>query len=441
MKKQSIFLVFALVITFGMISSVSAESPPYDFCLDTNQYDFNGDNRVSPADMTGLVTLWKTKQVITSEYIVFWNAIPNQAYKNYLKNYVAGKEQSERVITKETVSDLGYQFSLCAQDYLGGYTSPIGYDFQAHYLNTGDDQAGRWYQFGPSSEYGEGYSPDFSFNVTLSPLPNQKIIAATLVHNVQGEAWSTSDDTHDLNKLLYPLVVYSDYNYHESRSMTKGYNDALFYPRNDISLVGQTTPGKLTFTLYAQVGAPFEGGTLTFYFEDRTQISTEIHPKGGEIIIDDGYPFLTDGINLGRTPEGVYGCFGCNNLLCADPALDVVFVTETSQQYCTSDFVVVDATETIPGTATPSIPQATQKTSTFAQSCFSGCMENSICYPIGYRTAITYCVPEGAFTLLKEAESSCNNSFECSSNLCLDNKCADQGFIQKILAFFSNLFK
>ncbi|MSS75222.1 hypothetical protein EXS73_03375 [Candidatus Pacearchaeota archaeon] len=445
MKKQLTYLLSALVITLSMLGGVYAESSPYEPCLDDNRYDFNGDGRVSPADMTGLVTLWKDKQIITQEYINFWNIIPNQAYKNYLTSYVTGKEGNERVITQETVSDLGYQFSLCSKEYLGGYTSSIGYDFQGRYLNTGDDQAGKWYQFGSSAEHGEGYSPDFSFNVTLSPIPNQKIIAATLVHNVPGEAWSTSDDIHDLGKLLYPLVVYSDYNYHESRSMTKGYNNVIFYPRNDIQTTGQTTPGTLTFTLYAQVGAPFEGGKLIFYFEDNTSIGTEIQPKGGRVIIDDGYPFLTDGISLGRLTDGSYGCFGCGELLCVDPAPDVVMVTESINMFCASDFTITqgeNAQETT-GTAptTPITNTQTQKPiPSFAQSCFSGCLSADICYPIGYRTATTYCVPEGNFTTQKEAEVSCNNSFECSSNLCLDNKCADQGFIQKILAFFANMF-
>jgi hypothetical protein len=69
----------------------------------------------------------------------------------------------------------------------------------------------------------------------------------------------------------------------------------------------------------------------------------------------------------------------------------------------------------------------------------NGCILDKKCYPIGYRMENTYCDNQ-QFSNQKEADASCNNNFECSTNLCIDNECVSSGFWQKIMRFFKNLF-
>jgi hypothetical protein len=69
-----------------------------------------------------------------------------------------------------------------------------------------------------------------------------------------------------------------------------------------------------------------------------------------------------------------------------------------------------------------------------------GCISKDKCYPIGYRKEETYCSDNEKFLLQGKADSSCNNNFECKSNLCIDDKCIESGFFQKILNWFKNLF-
>lgn len=44
------------------------------------------------------------------------------------------------------------------------------------------------------------------------------------------------------------------------------------------------------------------------------------------------------------------------------------------------------------------------------------------------------------FVSQNKPETACENSFECDSNLCIDNECVSSGFWQKIMNWFKNLF-
>ena len=66
--------------------------------------------------------------------------------------------------------------------------------------------------------------------------------------------------------------------------------------------------------------------------------------------------------------------------------------------------------------------------------CF-GCLMNVHCFPMGYRTEKKYCSTEG-FILQVGDEESCNNSFECLTNLCIDGMCIEEGLFKKFLAWF-----
>ena len=699
MRKQFMFGTTLLILSLFVIASVSAAKPllsPEPLACDVALYDFNGDARVSAADLNELLTLWKTKQPITKSLIDTFSIIRGKALALYLNNTT----RVGNLITDATIADLGYKFSLCSKGYLHENNPASGYTLVGKYLNTGDDYAGRWYQFGASSEFGEGYSPDISITATLSPLPTQKIIAATLLHEVSGEAWSTSDDTHDLGKLLYPLVVYD---VDTQNWMTKWYNDVIFSPMD--STTGARTA--LNLRLYAQKGAPFNGGQLTLYFADGTHVSASVPPKDVIVPPPRRPSYLNDGITLGRSPQGGYACFGCSTAesgsrgMCRDPAPDVKMITETPELHCGSDFPGSEfavfntqgTTTTTPGapvpvckesdggnnlgvkgttkvtegegastswedtcytwqpfpyssqsdytpvstcsgdncfidegyckadqadiaraqsscssgcsngaclqstTTVPVTPPTEEQRPTpdldykpfpatigpytlksfspdsdcdtigpdselgkegfvgtfcgityrgeyrldnkvifihftdvtkgqglynsylkrktlsatvgsssvlrlenhellwpikdarieyiltqegtviaetdgeryeygkatgdndvtkyfldkypsrlntndepFGQSCFSGCLSDDTCYPIAFRTEATYCTAEGTFTSFKAADETCNNNFECSTNLCLNSVCADKGFIQKMLDFFAKIF-
>lgn len=58
---------------------------------------------------------------------------------------------------------------------------------------------------------------------------------------------------------------------------------------------------------------------------------------------------------------------------------------------------------------------------------------------LGYRKAGYYCSEDG-FVLQKEADASCENNFECSTNLCIDNQCINGNLWQKFLAWLRRLF-
>lgn len=83
------------------------------------------------------------------------------------------------------------------------------------------------------------------------------------------------------------------------------------------------------------------------------------------------------------------------------------------------------------------IPKSNQNT---IYVCESGCVLENKCYPFGYRIQEKYC---SANTIFKEQlldSDFCENSFECKSGICADEKCLSATFIQKILNWFKNIF-
>lgn len=72
--------------------------------------------------------------------------------------------------------------------------------------------------------------------------------------------------------------------------------------------------------------------------------------------------------------------------------------------------------------------------------CSSGCILNESCVSIGYRKSGEYCSLEGNFILQLETDNQCNNSFECGSNVCVNNQCVSGDLIQRILNWFRKVF-
>ena len=70
----------------------------------------------------------------------------------------------------------------------------------------------------------------------------------------------------------------------------------------------------------------------------------------------------------------------------------------------------------------------------------NGCILGNKCVPVGYRTDDKYCNIESELISQLNAEESCNNDFECSTNLCIDNQCVSSRLWQKFLRWLSRLF-
>ena len=72
--------------------------------------------------------------------------------------------------------------------------------------------------------------------------------------------------------------------------------------------------------------------------------------------------------------------------------------------------------------------------------CSNGCILNDRCIPIGYRQENKYCDYSGDFIIQSNTDSPCENNFECSTNLCINNKCISQNIWQKFLDWLGGIF-
>jgi hypothetical protein len=73
------------------------------------------------------------------------------------------------------------------------------------------------------------------------------------------------------------------------------------------------------------------------------------------------------------------------------------------------------------------------------ESC-NGCLVEEVCYPLGFRKKGTYCFDDFVFINQTVEGEYCDNNFECSSNLCLDNECISGGLIRKIMNWVKGIF-
>jgi len=62
------------------------------------------------------------------------------------------------------------------------------------------------------------------------------------------------------------------------------------------------------------------------------------------------------------------------------------------------------------------------------------------CIAFGTRTGGNYCALSGTMNAQGASEATCENNYECGSNVCASGKCVDAGLFQKIIDFFKNLF-
>jgi len=70
-----------------------------------------------------------------------------------------------------------------------------------------------------------------------------------------------------------------------------------------------------------------------------------------------------------------------------------------------------------------------------------GCKDsNNNCLPFGTRVDGKYCSLEKTFKNQNPNEEECNNNYECSSNLCINNNCIEPNFLRKIINWFKSIF-
>ncbi|MFA5856565.1 MAG: hypothetical protein WC867_04355 [Candidatus Pacearchaeota archaeon] len=72
--------------------------------------------------------------------------------------------------------------------------------------------------------------------------------------------------------------------------------------------------------------------------------------------------------------------------------------------------------------------------------CKDSCPLEGKCYQFGYRKSSKYCTDMGSFEDQLSGNNACENNFECKSNVCVSGKCVSQGMIDKVLAWFRNVF-
>jgi len=68
----------------------------------------------------------------------------------------------------------------------------------------------------------------------------------------------------------------------------------------------------------------------------------------------------------------------------------------------------------------------------------NGCELGGKCYPMGYRKEGRYCSDDYEF--VNQIEGTCDNSFECKSNVCISGECVGEGLIKKFMKWLRNLF-
>jgi len=72
--------------------------------------------------------------------------------------------------------------------------------------------------------------------------------------------------------------------------------------------------------------------------------------------------------------------------------------------------------------------------------CDGMCELDGRCYDLGYRKSGDYCSDDYSFVGQKTAGAVCDNSFECSSNVCVDGECISSSLLRKILSWFRGIF-
>jgi hypothetical protein len=106
-----------------------------------------------------------------------------------------------------------------------------------------------------------------------------------------------------------------------------------------------------------------------------------------------------------------------------------------------SKWAIVNRAEPSEETGPIAIPIEVIKEEDLPSTICTGCLFENKCYPFNYRKAGEYCsIERGSFLKQLPGGASCDNNFECSSNVCVDGQCISGGLLRRILEWFRKLF-
>lgn len=71
--------------------------------------------------------------------------------------------------------------------------------------------------------------------------------------------------------------------------------------------------------------------------------------------------------------------------------------------------------------------------------CVNSCPVDNGCVVFGTRSGGNYCTLDGSMKAQQAINTKCENSYECSSNICASGQCVDAGFLEKFIEVFRKL--
>jgi|ETNmetMinimDraft_2_1059921.scaffolds.fasta_scaffold12338_1 hypothetical protein len=105
-----------------------------------------------------------------------------------------------------------------------------------------------------------------------------------------------------------------------------------------------------------------------------------------------------------------------------------------------SKWSVVSEIEPNDNTGPIDIPEEIENNEEVSSRICMGCLKDKKCYPLGYRKSGEYCSENNEFIEQSKADLSCDNNFECSSNLCIDGECLSSSLWQKFISWLKKIF-
>ncbi len=158
-----------------------------------------------------------------------------------------------------------------------------------------------------------------------------------------------------------------------------------------------------------------------------------------------------DFINMANSYLGKYP--STQNLIREITDSEIPPSTETIQDQTPSTEPETIPDDLTPETTTPTSPTesdilttpATPSTDTTENgveeiSCSSSCKLDNTCYPLGYRKDNKFCSENLEFINQFGDDSTCENNFQCSSNVCIGRSCISLNLWQRFIGWFNNLF-
>lgn len=168
----------------------------------------------------------------------------------------------------------------------------------------------------------------------------------------------------------------------------------------------------------------FSEVTLSFTYDGKAEVFTRLEQSKSSFFLEDGVE-----VNLKSSPCTVFLATllfkskydsACGNDIC-EAGEDILTCPEDCKE--SGDLPEIDEDDRVDGL-----------------ECSIGCLYKDSCVNIGVRVGDNYCDFSEDYSLQKAGGEYCDNSFECSSNICADSVCVEKGIFQKFLAWFKRLF-